>query len=402
MFYEDDEPRVAQPSRTKVEAKTELKAERNVTTPKVKTEHCTLEVKVKTEHNLDLEPARDDVASAADYSHAKACTDRDCVRCAWVDIWPKASKASKLGVPMGDLLPAESKILQTSWLTSGINADDGAWGLSCAVCARASSPSPWGSYQAGREQALVWCVRRHATSKGHLEALMQFAGLPGRVFGAPPLSEFVDLFHKMRKGDRLREAGVSSSDKTELMWWCVSEAMLAEDRAFLGRAATISLARDARRQRLVIRFGAADEKAQVRFGFLGMQRDGGDTAMDIVQGTNAILKRFCTHRFHPPRWYAGPRPQFDESLFNHVRTHVELMISDAAANEMLAADISRGRRQSGKVALGQLMPNIKMVARDYAHSFRRTFRYRFLKCKHLNTQFVCLFACSLHVAFFNA
>ena len=65
-------------------------------------------------------------------------------------------------------------------------------------------------------------------------------------------------------------------------------------REHLRNAQTLSLTRDARRQRLLIRFGSCDGKGNSHAGILGLVRDFGDNAGEIVKATRHILKRVCT------------------------------------------------------------------------------------------------------------
>ena len=90
-------------------------------------------------------------------------------------------------------------------------------------------------------------------------------------------------------------------------------------REHLRNAQTLSLTRDARRQRLLIRFGSCDGKGNSHAGILGLVRDFGDNAGEIVKATRHILKRVCTSWGAPPRWYHGPPAYFNEELFNYVR-----------------------------------------------------------------------------------
>jgi len=119
-------------------------------------------------------------------------------------------------------------------------------------------------------------VRRHSEGKIHIAACqaMMTKNNPAD-FHAPPLSEFEKLTKLMSEGlCRSFAFGggkrISSSDKIALMRWCVGEAMCEVERDFLRGAQTIMLTRDARRQRLAIRYGAAQMKdLKVRFSVLG-------------------------------------------------------------------------------------------------------------------------------------
>ena len=63
-----------------------------------------------------------------------------------------------------------------------------------------------------------------------------------------------------------------------------------------------------------------------------------------ARATREVLQRFCTKYNDPPRYYAGPKPEFNEGLFDKVRKRVEIILTDAAANELLASNVTRGAR----------------------------------------------------------
>ena len=92
-----------------------------------------------------------------------------------------------------------------------------------------------------------------------------------------------------------------------------------------------------------------------------------------------MLQRFCTRYGEPPRHYAGPQPEFCESLFDKIRKKVEIVLTDAAANELLASNVTRGLRDPRIEGpnLEVLLPCLKLVARDHAHAFRRVIQRPF-------------------------
>ena len=133
------------------------------------------------------------------------------------------------------------------------------------------------------------------------------------------------------------------------------------------------MCRDAPRARLMIRFGAANRALDTRTGMLGCRRDGGETAIEIVQSTKALIDLFCTRFAGPPRGYEGPAPELDTELLQRITDIMEMLNTDAASNEMLAGEVGRGRRADKQTAVKDLVitPNLKIVGRDAAHSFRR-------------------------------
>ena len=73
------------------------------------------------------------------------------------------------------------------------------------------------------------------------------------------------------------------------------------------------------------------------------------------------LKLFCTPGF------GG---SVDEALLSHVRSHVHIMVTDAASAELLASDILRSRRRSDQAELQRdvFFPNIVLLGRDASHA----------------------------------
>ena len=125
-----------------------------------------------------------------------------------------------------------------------------------------------------------------------------------------------------------------------------------------------------------MRYGLAASSFESCAGVVGMAKGFGETAANLVQATRHILTEFFTEYAHPPRWYSGPAAKFDAAAFKSACKRVELMMTDAASNEMVAGQVSRGRRdvdvESDALAGAKpLFPRLKLVGRDHAHAFRR-------------------------------
>ena len=91
------------------------------------------------------------------------------------------------------------------------------------------------------------------------------------------------------------------------------------------------------------------------------------------------MRRFCTKYSDPPRYYTGPEPEFNQSLYDKVRNRIEIVLTDAAANELLASNVTRGARDPNIEEAGAdlLLPCLKLVVRDHAHAFRRVIQRPF-------------------------
>jgi hypothetical protein len=315
-------------------------------------------------------------------------------------------------------LNPDGRILsQASWCVSAIV--DGKWGLGCAACSKlpeartaCSKLRLWARHKACRKQADGHALAWHARTLLHVDAVGHLLGIRrgptgASVCGTPPATEFEELLAHMEKGESGRQTAhrhckIATSTKTTRMRWAVVEAMREKDRLFLRQAVTIVLARDERRNRLLVRFSACDAKLTVRRGFMGQARGAGGKSLQVVDATRKVLKEFCTVNHGVPDGVG--QAMLDEALYKHIRSKIEMVVSDSASNEVMAADISRGRRlpqlagggdlpvEHGDLASGDngnpsrdgdplsdvrsslacLTPNLMLIGRDLAHGFRRT------------------------------
>lgn len=197
-------------------------------------------------------------------------------------------------------------------------------GMMCVACKNSGFKGPWSDGTAGSEvkRLRFWFVAKHGKAKNHINAVKKALGLSSAAaLLAPELGEFHRMLEGIRKGESLRNANQFNqmSDKTQLIGRCLQEAALNDLRAQLRNAKSISLMRDARRQRLLIRYGLCDEQGNVKAGVLGMARSCGESGLDVVKATENVLKRVCTTNDHAPRWYAGAKPHFNGDLFDHAR-----------------------------------------------------------------------------------
>ena len=260
--------------------------------------------------------------------------------------WGHASDRLRAGFQLGNILtdlekktlPLESATLVTTpWVSLSSR------GLLCIACKRAGLTTPWGRGEAGKESKdlgglfkSAYC-KRHEKSTAHRTAVRMML-LVDDAPAAPSAMDFRTLLQSLQSGKAMREIhGSSYSDKTALMTWVLNETLLEKERDYMGKSCTVSLARDARRARLLIKFGICTATFEARAGVLGMSLGGGDRGGDIVRQTRKLIQRFCT-KFagKPSRWSCGPEPQFMEDLFNHMTSKIEIIMSDSAANEILA------------------------------------------------------------------
>jgi len=65
----------------------------------------------------------------------------------------------------------------------------------------------------------------------------------------------------------------------------------------------------------------------------------------------------------------------------------EMLVNDAASSELLAADISRGRRGNSDGDAEAFTPNVKLVGRDLAHCARHVLKKPWEADEHLSNLF---------------
>ena len=197
-------------------------------------------------------------------------------------------------------------------------------GLLCIACQDAKMAGCWSKGTAGADAQDFsrWRLAKHTKSKAHVAAVGAYLNVSTEPLGAPPFSDFKKVLESAQDGSSLRATNEFKawSDKTELMIWALQEALLNETRSQLESAATISLTRDARRQRLFVRYGLCNDDFKLSSGVLGLARDEGDRAGNILRATRKLLARVCTKFACPPRWYNGPEPELLTDLLEHVQS----------------------------------------------------------------------------------
>lgn len=222
----------------------------------------------------------------------------------------------------------------------------------------------------------AWHLRRHQTSRKHQEAVSFLAGhiTQDDLSLAPSVQDFAATLTQVRKGQSLRDGG-ACSDRTALLRWCLSEALLQIWRKQLLEARTLCLIRDERKGKLLLRFRACNGHLTVCSGTFGCVRLKGGSAEDLVSATAKAMRVFCTACFLPPR--LGQRLQkqggLDKNLLSHLRKIVHILTTDSHPAELLASNIMKGNRLSADERHNHdpFLPNVVMVGRDAAHASTR-------------------------------
>ena len=228
--------------------------------------------------------------------------------------------------------------------------------LGCSVCAKAGREGPWANFQQLPASVLrKFTLERHEKSKGHMAASQDdFAGSPSDV-------TFKSSLQGMMQGQSARQGGGSSDRKTQVRY-ALSEAVCARNRTLLAESRCISLMRDERKGRLLVRFRAVLPNLTTISGALGFQPVTG-SAESIVEATAKIMQNFCQPMRRPPRQSKLSEQPVDSELLRKIQDRVTMVTSDAAAAELLAGDLERGRRRAATNFQAKFL-NCKIVGRS--------------------------------------
>ena len=112
-----------------------------------------------------------------------------------------------------------------------------------------------------------------------------------------------------------------------------------------------------------MRYSSVDKHLARAEGILGVERDYGTKAKDILAATMNIIKGFAVNRqrltdrpLHSGRAASSLRAD----LFEHLKNRIELFDADGATDEQRAGRL-----------LGEVLPNLKLVIRDRTHAATR-------------------------------
>lgn len=287
--------------------------------------------------------------------------------------WARLGSQWRLAFPIDNRFPDRG-----SWLDTRLIK--GAWTLGCKVCAAAGNVGNFPAYKVCTVSALqVANFKKHAAAPHHKSAALEYltkdtGSDPGlspssaSALGyniAPLAEEFRSLVAAIRKGE-----ATCTSRKHAKMTWCITEAIKIMDQRHLARAASITLFRDERNGRLALRFRSVTQDLDVRSGTAGVARDFGTGARNITMATLAMMKRLCSSFQAAP--YCTVEPTLRQSLLDHVRNTVHVMTLDAAADEVLSAEMMRCPALLNDDAQREITPCLQFVLRDKAHASRRS------------------------------
>ncbi|CAE6949012.1 unnamed protein product [Symbiodinium sp. CCMP2456] len=219
-------------------------------------------------------------------------------------------------------------------------------------------------------------LRRHADSPGHALALAIYEGkTPPTEELAPPASSWRSLWALLRKKRQTETPATEAlgRGKVRLMLCCLAEAIRQRHREHLRAATCVTLSMDVAKTRLLVRFSAVTAELVVRRGVLGMRRSKETGHQNILGLLKSILANAATSLCGAPLNGDSPvkeEPWLDHDLYEHLRSITVVWNSDAAGDEMLAAQESQ-RTPASLDDLLPLFPNLTFVNRDKAHASRR-------------------------------
>lgn len=281
------------------------------------------------------------------------------------------TQTCKLGVHKCSLCAVQQawSLYKKPWLR--VLLVEGESKLGCSFCAKAGLEGPWANFEQLPSAVLKkFNLERHEKSKGHMTASQDDS------LGAAPSEEtFKSSLQAMTQGQSARQGG-GSSDKKSQVRYALSEAVCARNRTLLADSRCISLMRDERKGRLLVRFRAVLQDLTTISGALGLLPVTG-SAESIAETIAEIMQNFCVPMRQPPRQSKVSEQPVDLELLRKIQDRVTMVASDAAAAELLAGDLERGRRAAATDFQSNFR-NCKVVGRDAAHASTRLLKRPFL------------------------
>ena len=250
--------------------------------------------------------------------------------------------------------------------------------VGCTYCCLAETGGPWADFSQSPLALKGHSFRRHEESNTHKKAVVSYKTSEKTAFG-PPREEFQECLTQMSKGGSCR-GGKCMSDKTSQMRWCLSEAVLSLGRDRLKVAKAISVMRDERKGRLLLRYRAALADLTVTSGVLGYVYTEGFSD-SIAQATTQSVSDFCTPYLSPPRQFRQKSPtcSVDQSVLVALQDRTQVLITDAAAPELLASQLLAGKRKMASTGEAEnFFKRVKVTGRDATHASTRVLKRPFL------------------------
>ena len=247
--------------------------------------------------------------------------------------------------------------------------------IGCTYCCLAETGGPWAEFSQKPLTLRKFQFNRHEASAVHKKAAEAFQ-CSERIVFAPAASEFNDALKKMVKGGSCRDGGCMSDKRTQ-MRWCLSEATLSLSRDRLQSAEAMSVMRDERKGRLLLRYRATLPDLSIHSGVFGFIPTQG-FADSIGEATRKSITDFCTPKLNPPRQVKQTTCPVDQKLLRNVQEKTQILVTDAAGPELLASRILSGKRQAASAGFQDpFFKRVRVIGRDAAHASTRLLKRPF-------------------------
>ena len=276
------------------------------------------------------------------------CDAKECVQCFYKSAQARIRSAAQL--PGGGV----------TWLVLKTS------GVGCEVCRAVGCQDTYGKCTGGMSSLKVGNIRRHGSSRGHVQAvdiMMQKAS--SKVYKTPSADEFRATWEDVRAGKvvtSLPGEKMHNRKRTRCQEWCLAEAVRQKHLQALQQAGTIAVNADGRHSRLLMRFSCIGPDMTRREGTFGLERGFGTGNEAYTAAMRTIFERIATVGACRPHSHdvdgSPPRPrdatelmndpeslnvhdtgaagELDEAVLRHLRAKVNMVVADGAGDGQLA------------------------------------------------------------------
>ena len=231
------------------------------------------------------------------------------------------------------------------------------------------------------ESDFVFCAAVRAPRQIPMHFLCARGVLEVEEKHAPPKELFVDCLADRMQAKPYTQSKGAAPAKMKLVAWCLSESVRLELRQKLIRADVVALHQDARQGVLLVRVTACcKRKLEVTSAVLGVVRDFGTTAPDILEATSRIVEEAL-----------APDPRHDDGIdaVADFWPKVEVYDADGASDEQLAGRILVGLMMHPATRQrSTLAPNLRVVVRDRTHAATRIIKAPWSASEFLSQAFL--------------
>jgi hypothetical protein len=313
---------------------------------------------------------------ADDKEHMSECKLQNCIRCKfaknkhkWLPQLPFIPNGSQIDT--SKLQPDRVEIARGSWARCVTleEGDETVFAMWCVPC---------GTKMLGKA-AQICNLLGHQKSRKHADAVMDWVGCAlgptGRpVHGAPDAEEFRQAWDMVSKGTAPSQGlhGIGQHWKLRRMLYCLAEAVRHLDREHV-KDSVVSLARDERHAKLLIKFTAVTTQLRVRSGVLWQVSQCPGSAESLKTLTIGAIEKFSTALYGAPQRRSGAIVEAakpDTKLIKHIIESTEVIRVDAASNEICSCHLLQSC--SFRVGDEEVKFSKMIIARDKSHGSRRS------------------------------